>query len=314
MYCNQSVSNSGRQYQAYHWRNRYHLPYKVLSIFIHKSMLATLLVLMAQSSLAEPSYYTWVDAQGVIHNTPIDSDSSSNQGEISSEDLGDTVRKESTIDESDSVKTVDEESYKTEEEFQQALKSSNDKPFYTYTDADGTIRNSPKPDIELEFVATEIVYDAVFAPPFRLPENITRGVCCIEYKNNFEKKLKRHSLIGQKINHASALYKTQRGNQPAAFFEIDNFEKEILFIKGYQLSRQAKFEVIALNEHYQPIYLASNLAGLYIEQTWKDLAYNKVMLEISDVDVKYLIIFAVDDDLNMERGYSLNLSQGRASD
>lgn len=269
---------------------------------------------MAQSSVAEPSYYTWVDAQGVIHNTPIETDSGASQDKASSEGFDDADREDISINESDSAKIVDEESYKTEEEFQQQLKSSNDKPFYTYTDADGTIRNSPKPDIELEFVAAEIVYDAVFAPPFRLPENITRGVCCVEYKNNFEKKLKRHSLIGQKINHASELYKTQSGNQPAAFFEIENFEKEILFIKGFQLSSKAKFEVIALNEDYQPIYLASDLAGLYIEQTWKDLAYNKVMLEISDADIKYLIIFAIDEDLNMDRGYSLNLSQGRASD
>lgn len=269
---------------------------------------------MALPSLAEPSYYTWVDAQGVIHNTAIDvkptPEDAANENDPSkdsgSENPGETGLKPEGV--------IAEENFKTEEEFQQELKSSNDKPFYTYTDVDGTIRNSPKPVFELEFVATEIVYDAVFAPPFRLPANITQGVCCGEYKKNFVKKLQRHSLIGQKVNNASQLYKTQGGFQPAAFFEIENFEKEIVFIKGFQLSQQATFEVIALNKLYQPIYLASDLKGLFIEQTWKDLAYNKIMLEVSDVDIKYLIIFAVDEELNRDRGYTLSLSQGKASD
>lgn len=263
-------------------------------------MLACLLALMALPSLAEPSYYTWVDAQGVIHNTAIESKSS---------DVND---KKQIAEPSKSFEGEDE--FKTEAEFQENLESSNDKPFYTWTDADGTIRNNPKPTLELEFVATEIVYDAVFAPPFRLPNKITEGTCCIEYKDSFVKILQSDSLTSQKINSASRLYKTQQGYKPAAFFVVEGIEKEIIYIKGFKLSSQAKFEIIALNEVYQPIYLASNLSGLYIEQTWKDLAYSKIMLELSDSAIKYLIIFAVDDRLDMERGYSLSLSQGKASD
>ena len=240
---------------------------------------------MALPALAEPSYYTWVDAQGMIHNTVIEAESPDVEGE-----------------------------FKSEEAFQQDLKSSNDKPFYTWTDADGTIRNNPKPDLELEFVATEIVYDAVFAPPFRLPNKIVEGACCAEYKDSFVKKLQRDSLTGQKINNTSRLYKTQDGLKPAAFFVVEGIEKEIIFIKAFKLSEKAEFEIIALNEAYQPIYLASGLSGLFVEQTWKDLAYNKVMLELSDAEIKYLIIFATDEGLDMERGYSLSLSQGNASD
>jgi hypothetical protein len=279
-------------------------------------MLAILLVLMAPLTLADPSYYTWVDAQGVIHNTAIETEAKPSKNRVEEKTQKLTISEKPIAKESlkDNQEIEDGEKFQTEEEFHQNLKSSDDKPFYTWTDADGTIRNNPKPDLELEFTANEIVYDAVFAPPFRLPSRITEGVCCIEYKDSFVKKLQRDSLTGQKINNNSLLYKTQQGFKPAAFFIVEGIEKEIIFIKGFKLTEQAKFEIIALNEAYQPIYLTSNLSGLFIKQTWKDLAYSKVMLELSDPEIKYLIVFALDNDLDMDRGYTLSLSQGKASD
>lgn len=265
---------------------------------------------MALPTLAEPSYYTWVDAQGVIHNTAIETEPQKEESKKSAK-----IEDKNRAQQADSPEVADtDEAFQTEEEFHQNLKSSDDKPFYTWTDADGTIRNNPKPDLELEFTAKEIVYDAVFAPPFRLPNKITEGTCCVEYKDSFVKELQSDSLTSQKINNDSLLYKTQQGLKPAAFFIVEGIEKEIIFIKGFKLSDQATFEIIALNEAYQPLYLASNLSGLFIEQTWKDLPYSKVMLELSDAAIKYLIIFAVDDGLDMARGYTLSLSQGKASD
>lgn len=275
-----------------------------------------MLVLTALPVLADPAYYTWVDAQGVIHNTVVATkpDSSELKSPVSK-----TESLEVDASKTDSAKPASEipkefEGFKTEEELQQQIKLGTDKTFYTWTDADGTLRNTPKPEVIVEFTATEIVYDAVFAPPFRLPENVTEGACCVGYKKAFKLTLEPDSAVSQKINNESVLYQTQQGFIPAGYFVIEDIEKDIVFIKSFKLSENASFEVIALNSRFQPLYLASELAGLFVEQTWKDLAYTKIMLELSDPEIEYLIIFANDDSVDKERGYSLSLSLGKASD
>tara|TARA_B100001063_G_scaffold149564_2_gene139537 strand:- start:2228 stop:3097 length:870 start_codon:yes stop_codon:yes gene_type:complete len=287
--------------------------------YLIKSILASLLVLLALPSLAEPSYYTWVDANGIIHNTVVAEEVEATE---------DTARSKENLSEQNSssddavvpnASNVPEEykDYKTEGELQQQINSSEDKPFYTWTDGTGRIRNDPKPDMLVEFSAAEIVYDAVFAPPFRLPDQITKGVCCIDYKNAFTQVLSFDSAVSQKISSDSVFYKTRKGSVPAGYFvtnfSADGIENSIVFIKSFKLSAEATFEVVALNPQFQPIYLASNLSGLFIEQTWKDLSYTKVMIELSDPEIEYLIIFANDKDID-SKGYSLSLSLGKAND
>lgn len=271
---------------------------------------------MALPVLAEPSYYTWVDAQGVIHNTAVPTKPKRNNEQLNpsskSNDEKSTAVSATTSKESSST-PESLKGFKTEEELQQQIKSSTDKPFYTWRDADGTIRNDTKPDVVVEFRATEIVYDAVFALPFRLPIQVTEGVCCGDYEHAFKQVLESDSAISQKINDESVSYQTEQGSIPAGYFIVKGIEKEIVFIKSYQLTKNASFEVVALNAQFQPLYLASKLSGLFIEQTWKDLAYTKIMLELSDSEVEYLIIF-VNGDIDRARGYSLSLSLGKASD
>ena len=280
-------------------------------------MLALLLVLASSTSIAEQAYYTWVDAQGVIHNTAVASKPSkqeSNSGPSAVRISEDKSEKKPREKAKEKVEVISGEVYKTEEELQQEIKSGSDKPFYTWTDADGTIRNSAKPDLIVEFSSSEIVYDAVFAPPFRLPEQVTSGACCIDYKDAFKQKLAVDGIASQKINSESIPYQTQQGFTPAGYFVLGDTENKIIFIKSYKLSENASFEVIALNSKFQPLYLASKLSGLFAEQTWKDLAYTKIMIEVADPEIAYLIIFANDDSTSKERDYTLNLSIGAASD
>ena len=325
MYRNQSVSKFGCKYEINYWCLGYNLPHQVLVSHFKKSVLALLLVLVSSTSIAKQAYYTWVDAQGVIHNTAVASEASQ-QGSDREPDLKSSPESDSDISTDKIIKGKSEEKankqaevisgevYKTEEELQQEIKSGTDKPFYTWTDADGTIRNSAKPDLVVEFSSTEIVYDAVFAPPFRLPEQVTNGACCIDYKDAFKQKLAVDGIASQKINSESIPYQTQQGFTPAGYFAIEGTENKIVFIKSYKLSESASFEVIALNSKFQPLHLASQLSGLFAEQTWKDLAYTKIMIEIADPEVAYLIVFANDDGISKERGYSLNLSLGASSD
>lgn len=277
--------------------------------YLNKSILASLLVLMALPSLAEPSYYTWVDANGIVHNTLVEAEE--NPAKKNTPPNSAASSEDSNIPE-------EYKSYKSESELQEEIKSGTDKPFYTWTDAFGTIRNDPKPDMLVEFSAPEIIYDAVFAPPFRLPKQITEGACCIDYKNAFKQVLRFDASIAQKITSDSILYKTQKGAVPAGYFATDfsknGIENSIVFIKSFKLDVEATFEVVALNSQFQPIYLASNLSGLFVEQTWKDLAYTKVMIELSDSDIEYLIIFANNQGSDSQHSYTLSLSLGKAND
>ena len=78
-------------------------------------------------------------------------------------------------------------------------------------------------------------------------------------------------------------------------------------LKGYKLPVESQFEVIALNADFKPIYLGSKLEGIVVEETWKDLAYQKVLLEISDPEIKYFVIFA---RLAMETGMEAAMEDG----
>lgn len=226
---------------------------------------------MADAGAEEPRYYTWVDAQGVMHNTLISQpEDSSSQPQLNSED------------------------FPSEEEYQQNLnnRSAEQKPFFTWTDAEGVIRSEVKPDVLVDFVAEEIIYDAVFAPPFRLPDYVMRGECCQNYAAAFSTVAEFNGSASYQVDDTLFPFQTQSGDVAAGYFSLTKLdEKEIILLKGYKLPKDSTFEVIGLDSAYQPLYLASKLNGLFIEQTWKDLAYKKILLEISDPDIKYLVMF-----------------------
>lgn len=271
-------------------------------------------LLLPSSAIAEPAYYTWVDAQGVVHNTIVEEkkdpeSSPSNTNNNSNENAAN----ETVIDGSADRAELKEE-FKTEEEYQKDIKQREDKPFYTWTDAEGNIRSDAKPEGFIAFTSTEVVYDAVFAPPFRLPNEISEGVCCSNYEAAFTALLEKNAPLIQKINAKSIPYKTQTNTFPAAYYTLFDTERSIVFIKAFKVEKDERFDIVALNEKFQPLYLASELKGLHVEQTWKDFAYNKIMLEVSDPDVRYLIIFSTNENIDFEKGYSLSVLQGPAGD
>jgi hypothetical protein len=239
---------------------------------------------LAEHSIAEPSYYTWVDAQGVVHNTIISSDKKTGE----SLPVG---KSNSKASQSNVIDTAD---YLSEEDSQKQRNKefADKKPFFTWTDAQGIIRSELKPDVLVDFVAEEIVYDAVFAPPFRLPDYVKDGLCCEAYAGAFTSLVKFNGSGSYKVDDTVFPFKTQSGDVAAGYFSLpDLSSKEILLLKGYKLPLSSAFEVIALNEQYKPIYLVSELSGIDVEQTWKDVGFKKLMLEVSDPEVKYLVVF-----------------------
>ena len=249
----------------------------------------------ALPSQAEQKYYTWVDAQGNVHNTLIQSEPEDTKSPQSS---------------------FDSEDYPSEEKFQKNLidKPKGEKPFYTWTDAQGIIRSEAKPDVVVEFSATEVVYDAVFAPPFRLPVYVMQGLCCENYKQAFTTKIGKDGSVSYKVNGTEFLFKTNNTEVAASYFSVDDFGKhEILLIKAFEIKENTSFEIIALSDQYKPLYLESSVEGVFVKQTWKDLAYKKVMLEVADPEIKYLIIFVKNDQQEALINYSLAVIRDSSS-
>mgnify|MGYP000439277160 CR=1 FL=1 len=236
------------------------------------------------SNSSEPRYYTWVDAQGVMHNTLIERENSPKESPEESLESSEVVNPEFNTD-----------NFPSEEQHEKNLEKSkaDQKPFFTWTDAQGIIRSELKPDVVADFVAEEVVYDTVFAPPFRLPAFVTEGQCCESYAKAFTAIAKFNGSASYQVDDTLYLFKTQTGDVAAGYFAVPNLaDHEIVMLKGYKLPVGSQFEIIALNADFKPIYLGSKLEGVVVEQTWKDLAYQKVLLEISDPEIKYFVIFA----------------------
>jgi hypothetical protein len=305
MYGNQPLSKFGCEYQANYWGCGYYLPNQVLiknyllGLFFFCALLLTGLshAEAVEAGLADTvpavqksKYYTWVDAQGIMHNTLITPEKTP-QTKISPNTRASTSKTTKNVS---AESEFDESEFSSEEEYQQDKKDelAAHAPFFTWTDAEGIIRSEAKPDVVVEFTAEEIVYDAVFAPPFRLPAYVMNGHCCESYADAFAAVAQFNGSASYHVDETIFPFQTQSGDVSAAYFTLPELAaKEIILLKAYKLPADAVFEVIALDEAFQPLYLASRLKGIFVEQTWKDLAYKKVMLEISDTDVKYLIAF-----------------------
>jgi len=205
--------------------------------------------------------------------------------------------KNSSKEETESLEAstnVNADDFPTEEQYQQNIKkkSASEKPFYTWTDAEGIVRSDVKPDVMVEFTASEIVYDVAFVPPFRLPKHVSQGLCCESYAEHFSTQVEQNGSASFKVDSSKNSFKTQEGEVNAAYFSLPSIaDKEILVVKAYEISPDSTFELIALAEDFKPIYLESAVKGSFVEQTWKDLAYKKVMIEASDTAIKHLIVF-----------------------
>jgi hypothetical protein len=274
MYCNQPLSRFGCKNQVNYWRCGYHLSNQVLVKILLLALIFTNAALFADLAMAEPNnprHFIWVDAQGVTRNTIIEADENS----------------------APRLK-IDVSEFPSEKKYQQKLDDQRDenKPFFTWTDASGRMRSDVKPEVAVEFFAKEIVYDAVFAPPFRLPNHIQQGSCCQAYSEAFTATAAPESSVRYQVNDTLFPFQTQSGNVAAGYFSLPRLAaKEIISLKGYELPKNSSFEIIALDYAYRPLYLGSELKGIFVEQTWKNLAYKETILEISDTDVQYLVVF-----------------------
>lgn len=277
------------------------------------------MLFIALPALAEQNYYTWVDAQGNVHNSPVTSSqttppNTSKRSVSVEKDAAQDSNKRIDITDKKSPRfsDIDPEDFPSEEDYQQNLndKPDSEKAFYTWVGADGVIRSEVKPDVMIEFTATERVYDAAFAPPFRLPDYVTEGLCCESYSEYFTNKLYPKNASSFKIEKGSKAFKTQDGNVSAAYLSIVYpAAQETLTIKAFKMSKSSVFEIIGLSKDFKPLYLASNVRGSFVEETWKDIAYKQAIVEMSDVEIKHMIVFVKNESGVSESNYLISISR-----
>jgi hypothetical protein len=270
------------------------------------------MLVFALPALAEQKYYTWVDAQGNIHNSPVPSNSAASSSKPTSSTSTNTDEASTGLakDSKSGFQTLNSEDFPSEEEFQKNLndKPDGEKPFYTWIGPDGVIRNEVKPDVIVEFTATEMVYDAAFALPFRLPEYVTQGLCCESYAEHFNSSLNPKGSASFKVEKGSNAFKTQEGDVSAAYFSFTYpAAQETLTIKAFKIPKNSVFEIIALSSEYKPLYLASEINGSFVEETWKDIAYKQVMIEMSDPEIKHMVVFIKNDQGVAQSDYIMSI-------
>lgn len=230
-----------------------------------------------------------MDERGIVHNTPISSDKDAPPAEIQ-----------------------EKEEFLTEEQLQKKLeKEREEKPaFYTWIDEQGQLRSAPKPEVAIEFETQEIVADSVFAPPFRLPHAITNGLCCSDYAKEFGEAHDELSVTVATEDSEQMLFRTQDGYVPAAYLTLTERKSDNqnwLKLNVYKIPADQGVEVIGLNAEYQPIYLSSDTKGLHVDETWSTYAHRKMVLEIPDPEVRYLIVFIKSPEI---KEYSISLKSG----
>jgi len=277
MCCNQPVSGSRCRYQADDRSRWYQFPYQVL--------IAAVLLSLTSSAFAGDGYYTWVDAQGRIHNTPVE------QKATEDADVGD-----------EAVPDGGEAEYLTEDELQRKLeKYDEDNPsFFIYVDPQGNVRSQTY-DGDAEQAAVEsavsdeqaiIGWDTILAPPFRVAEAVTAASFCESFKGEFESAIKPLISIQlfDPVRYRSFL--TGEGKRPAWYFNVGAGQSGkqrflVLRLRGAEV----KATLIGLNAEYKPLYFERDAFSVQHPETWHGVAYQEFKILIEDSEVSSFIFY-----------------------
>jgi len=281
---NQPVSRSRCRYQTDDWARRYQFPYQVLI----SRVLFVLSLLLSSVTTAGDGYYTWVDAQGRIHNDPIRPD-------------------EKGIDKPapDTINLPDDDTeYLTEEGVQKRLEQyDEDNPaFYIWTDAEGRVQTQTYDAEAEQNAAAQVVvddeavigWDPILAPPFRVPDEVTKGLCCAMFSGEFQtidEQFKSLQLFDP-VRYRS--FPTKTGNHSAWYVDIGAMPSDwrgrrflILRLRGAPV----KASFIGLNDSLKPLYSKQDIALESHPETWRSVPYQEARVLIEDREVSSFILY-----------------------
>ena len=278
MRSNQPVPRTRRRYQVYDRSRGYQFPHQVLIL---------LLSLIALPASAGDGYYTWVDAQGRIHNTPVSDKSSA---------------KEDVASPADS-KSVESEEFLTEEQLEEKIRKYNEEnpSFYIWVDAQGVTRSQAY-DAEAEQAAVDemaedsgaiLGWDTILAVPFRVPGEVTQGACCVGFKTQFQPALKPFRSVQLFDPTRYRSFETGEGKRPAWYLEIGKVSDDnrprfvVLRLRGAKVSTN----LVAVSSEYRPLYVEYDMPSTFVPESWHGQAYQEYKILIEDAEVTGLIVF-----------------------
>lgn len=266
-----------------------------------------LLLFLPLTVVAEQEYFTWVDAQGRIHNTQVE------RVPIKKSD-----KSESSLGTAHQPQRIDSE-FLTEEQLQQKLKKEKQEnpPFYTYVDADGQVKSKAIIDaqIEVEKPYVPVVYDHILAPPFRVSQSMSEG-CCQRYQSYFKENIpeEKSVLFSGFLNSVPVL--TRFGARKAWYFNIDGFSdfRELsLKIRHAGDHTDHIPAAIFTDQKRRALYFIPQLSLVNNPASWSGTAYKESSIKLDDVDVASVIVY-FPQHAPTDASLEVNWRHGKASD
>lgn len=260
-----------------------------------------LLLLLPFMVTAEQEYFTWVDAQGRIHNSVVSDKAITDQPEDAD------------------ARIVNKNDYLTEEQFEQSLKkeTAENPPFFTYVDETGRVRNQVIVDtqIEVEAVDAPVSYDHIYAPPFRVSEAMAKG-CCDRYRSYFKAVIpaEKSVLLSGFLN--TVPMSTRFGAKKAWYFRLDDpSEFRVMQLKLRQTEQDQVLPVsmILADRQFSTLYFTPELSLRLQQGSWSGQPFSDAVVKIDDQAVAAVIIYfpaGAPDNASLE----VNWWHGKASD
>ncbi|UZK03663.1 hypothetical protein [Venatoribacter cucullus] len=246
-----------------------------------------LFCLSAGSAQAEPEYFTWIDAEGRIHNT-LKSDADRKKNDRSK--AGENERPSSSSS---------DDNYLTEDEFaaEQERLQREQPPFYTWIDAEGRLRYEtiPQPSEEAQAAAADdvLVSDHTLLPGWRVSDAVRNSGCCGLYQAYFQEELKPFKPVLFSRVDLSAPLRTQTGERPAWYFRLSELspDAEDPVLRLRLRDTDAPLALIALDAQLQPLHFIPQVERQLTDATWKAVAFYESLISIADKDVQAFILY-----------------------
>lgn len=260
-------------------------------------------------------YYTWVDAQGQIHNSPKPPSASSSTAIDPSSDTSkqQTLRKGSAVVESlqvipgtnipispilPTVPSPQSDDYVTEDEFhaQQQQYEADNPAFYVWIDEQGIRRtqmykkSAEVAAREAEQIEEEIAYDHLLAQPLRNVDS--DGVaCCQQYRSAFK-----HRLAAEERLVLSGFREQLLSVNGEEYYQAWYIQLESALAAGRDVlvklrNIQQAPVVLALNAQWQPLHLVAPIVTHAIAGTWATQPYQESRLLLDDPEIQFIIVF-----------------------
>lgn len=235
----------------------------------------------------EQEFFTWVDAQGRIHNTSLKQKKNFKQHSDS-------------LESSTKANQIANEKYLSEEEFEakQEKQKQESPAFFTWVDTNGQVHNQLLPAYSEEAQSQEArlserYFDEIFVKPLRL-KNTANTDCCVQYISDFSPPLKPKLSYHFTTLKAKPDFIFANESAPGFYFNLGASDRTSRKLDIIQIHSSLKPSVIALDKALKPLHQSHSLKGVIEQENWHQTEQIHFALLLDDADIQYLIWYYPD--------------------